>query len=340
MINHGTLKQTRFACTLLALALAATPGFAANKDMVQLQTQVHDLQDAVAHMQQSNDERMGVLKDLVQQNADSVNKMSLAVEALQKQMQSQQEAAGGKLDQVSGQVQSLNDSIDEVKARLNSLEKALTSVQNQQQSINAALQNLAPNPSGATPGSAPGTGPAGAQSGAASADTQQAPIADAGKPSADIPFATTQGPPQNPTNVPPAPSGPAAANQYNAALRDYMAAKYALATSEFTELTQRYPNDPLAGNSFYYLGEIDFRTGKYANAVKDYDHVLDQYPSNSKTAVSHLHKAQALLAMKQRDASINEFRALIQRFPNSPEAAQARTKLNGMGVPVAVRRPS
>ena len=118
-----------------------------------------------------------------------------------------------------------------------------------------------------------------------------------------------------------------------------MAAKYALATSEFTELTRSYPNDPLAGNSFYYLGEIDYRTGKYANAVKDYDHVLDQYPSNSKTAVSHLHKAQALLAMKQRDASINEFRALIQRFPNSPEAAQARTKLNGMGVPVAVRRP-
>jgi TolA-binding protein len=88
------------------------------------------------------------------------------------------------------------------------------------------------------------------------------------------------------------------------------------------------------------MGEIDYRLGKFAAAVKDYDHVLDQYPSNPKIPVSHLHKGQALLAMKQREAGINEFRALIQRFPNSPEAAQARTKLNGMGVPVAVKRPS
>src|ERR1017187_5640261 len=155
MINHRTLKQTRFACTLLALALAATPGFAVNKDMVQLQTQVRDLQDAVAHMQQSNDERMGVLRDLVQQTADSVNKMSVAVQTLEQKLSAQQDTANGKVDQVSGQVQSLNDSLDEVKARLNTMEKALQSVQSQQQSIDAALQNMAAaNPANAAPGTA------------------------------------------------------------------------------------------------------------------------------------------------------------------------------------------
>ncbi len=96
--------------------------------MVQLQTEVQDLQEAVAHLQQSNDERMGVLRDLVQQTADSVNKMSLSIGDMQKQVRTQQEASGSKLDQVSGQVQSLNDSVDEVKARLNTLEKSLQSV--------------------------------------------------------------------------------------------------------------------------------------------------------------------------------------------------------------------
>ena len=52
MTNHRALKQTRIACALLAFTLGATPAFAVNKDMVQLQTQVRDLQDAVAHMQQ------------------------------------------------------------------------------------------------------------------------------------------------------------------------------------------------------------------------------------------------------------------------------------------------
>jgi tol-pal system protein YbgF len=342
MIEHRPLKHTRFACTLLGFALAATPAFAVNKDMVQLQTQVQDLQTAVAHLQQSNDERMGVLRDLVQQNADSVNRMTTIVEALQKQVQKQEETSGAKLDQVSGQVQSLNDSLDEVKARLNGMEKALQSVQSQQQSINATLQNMAP-PAGSQPGSTPGAAPGANPGGPSASDlpAAQPTVADGGRPSADIPFAATQGPPRLPQqNAAAGPPSQAVSTLYNTALKDYMAAKYSLATSEFQQVTTTYPSDSFAGNAFYYLGEIDYRQGKFAEAVKDYDQVLNQYPSNPKIPVSHLHKAQALLALKQRDAGINEFRALIQRFPTSPEAAQARTRLNGMGVPVAGKRPS
>jgi len=325
MIRHRALKLTGLAASICACALVATPAFAVNKDMVQLQTQIQDLQESVAHLQQSNDERMGVMKDLVQQTADSVNKMSSVMGTLQQQMHTQQEAATGKLDQVSGQVQSLNDSLDEVKARLNGMEKALQSVQGQQQSINAALQNLGP-----SAGSAPAMSSGGASPMDPSAASAPPPtVAGSRKPSADIMFPTTQGPPTT------GPSGSAPADAsgiYKSALSDYMAAKYALATSEFGEVIHSYPSDPLAGNSYYYMGEIDYRAGKYAASVKDYDHVLDQYPGNPKIPVSHLHKGQALLALKDRDAGIAEFRALIQRFPNSPEAAQARSKLNGMGL--------
>jgi tol-pal system protein YbgF len=336
MTHRRSFKPTRFAGVLVALALAATPAFAVNKDMVQLQTQVQDLQAAVAHLQQSNDERMGVLRDLVQQTADSVNKMSVSVGTLQQQMRTQQEASGTKLDQVSGQVQSLNDSVDEVKARLNSLEKALQSVQNQQQSINAALQNMA-QPAGSAPGTAPGQPGMPGQPGAAQAGPDQSAaqptLADGGKPSADVPFAPTQGPYAN--SQPQAPAGPTTAppmpDLYNSGLKDYMAAKYALATSEFHQVIQSYPTDALAGNAYYYLGEIDYRAGKYAAAIKDYNHVLDQFPGNPKIPVSHLHKGMALINMKDRDGAIDEYRALIQRFPNSPEAVAARTKLKDMG---------
>jgi TolA-binding protein len=119
-----------------------------------------------------------------------------------------------------------------------------------------------------------------------------------------------------------------------------MAARYALATTEFGEVIRSSPNDPLAGNSFYYLGEIDYRSGKYATAIKDYDHVLEQFPNNAKGPVSHLHKGQALFETGKHEAGISELRALITRFPNSPEAAQARSKLNGMGVPIVPKRPA
>jgi TolA-binding protein len=338
MTEHRALKLTRFAGVLLACSLAATPAFAVNKDMVQLQTQVQDLQSAVAHLQQSNDERMGVLRDLVQQTADSVNKMSVAVETLQQQMRTQQEASSGKLDQVSGQVQSLNDSLDEVKARLNSLEKSLQSVQNQQQSINAALQNMAqpagsaPTVPGNAPAINPGTAPTGVPAAADQAAAPAAAVGSNGNVPPDNPFPATQGPSAT------APAGPAPVAIYKTALGDYEAAKYALATQEFNQVIHSNPTDPLAGNAFYYLGEIDYRSGRFAAAVKDYDHVLDGYPGNPKIPVSHLHKGMALLAMKDREGGVAEFRALILRFPNSPEATQARSKLAGMGIRPAAPR--
>ena len=250
--------------------------------MVQLQTQVQELQTAVARLQQSNDERMGVLKDLVQQNADSVNKMSVAVDALQQQMRTQHDSTNAKLDQFSGQMQTLNDSLDEVKARLNNLEKAMKSVQDQQQSIDAALQNLTPQPRPAAPDA---TGTA-----TPSPDTSPLP-----PPPAPLPTPAsgasprhrrhpTRRPPQTPQpSLPSKLAAPAPSALYKTALSDYMAAHYALASTEFAEVIRSSPADPLAGNSFYYLGEIDYRAGKYATAIKDYDHVLTQFPNNAKS---------------------------------------------------------
>ncbi|HTC75852.1 MAG TPA: tetratricopeptide repeat protein [Edaphobacter sp.] len=319
------IKPTHSACAvLLAAALfCSSPAFAVNKDMVQLQTQIQQLQDAVARLQQSNDERMGVMKDLIQQSADSINKMAVTVDGLHRQLQNQQEAQGTKVDQLSGQIQSLNDSIDEIKARLGSLQKAMQDIQSQQQSMNANMQNT-PQPGGSA--SPVPVNPIPAPSG----NTTPAPIVRKGKPSAGVPQAADPTPPAGP-------AAPPADELYKTALGDYMAAKYALASSEFGDVVKYYPDNPLAGNSYYYQAEIDYRGGRYAAAIKSYDSVLEQYSDSNKVPVAHLHKGMALIALNQKDASVREFRTLIQRYPNSPEAMQARSKLSGMGVTVNPR---
>jgi tol-pal system protein YbgF len=135
------------------------------------------------------------------------------------------------------------------------------------------------------------------------------------------------------------PAAPPADELYKTALGDYMAAKYTLAASEFGDVVKNYPDNPLSGNSFYYQAEIEYRGGRYPSAIKAYDSVLEQYPDSNKVPVSHLHKGQALIALKQTDAGVREFRVLIQRFPNSQEAMQARSKLNGMGITITPRKP-
>jgi TolA-binding protein len=320
-------RSLRFATVFLGVALCAAPALAANKDMVQLQTQVQELQDAIARLQQSNDERMGVMKDLVQQTSDSVNKMSVVIQTLQRQMQTQQDAQNGKIDQVSGQIQSLNDSVDELKARLTRMEKSLQDIQGTQQSMNATLQNGggAPAPGGAIP--APSTAPPPPQSNDNPAPIpEQAPIVR--KPSADVPMAA---------NGAPSSGAPPADDLYKTALGDYMGARYALATSEFNDVVKFYPDNALSGNALFYLAEIDYHAGHFGPSIKSYDRVLTEYPGSNKIPAAHLHKGEALIAMHQNEAGVRELRALIQRFPNSPEAMQARSRLSGMGVPVTAR---
>src|SRR3954470_17158557 len=88
-----------------AVCCTSLPVFAANKEIIQLQTQVQALQEQMARMQQSFDERMGVMRSLVEQSTDNMNRMSTAVENLQKGLQQQNTDAGGRVEQVSGQIQ-------------------------------------------------------------------------------------------------------------------------------------------------------------------------------------------------------------------------------------------
>jgi TolA-binding protein len=329
---------------VLFAALTSLPAHAVNKDMVQLQTQVQQLQDAIAKLQQSNDESFGMLKQLIQQTADSVNSMSATVNGLKLSMQNQQEAIGASNQQLSGQVQSLNDSVDAIKARMDRMEKALNGIQSQQQTTNAALSNL---PQGGAPaGGASPASPAPGTSGASPVPPQAAPNAAPNSPQGTAPGSgmdnSGSNPPAGsspngalPANAEPIPapstnSQPSAGDMYRGAYADYISARYPLATSEFNDLIKAYPDDNLSGNAYFYLGEMQMRTHKPTLAIKDYDEVLTHYVDNAKVPASELHKAQALIDTHQNEAAERELRSLIQRFPVSPEASQARAKLNSL----------
>ncbi|HYN16428.1 MAG TPA: tol-pal system protein YbgF [Terriglobales bacterium] len=143
------MKTKRILPLLALLGLwSALPAFGVSKEIVQLQTQVQALQDQMARMQQSFDERMGVMKNLIEQTTDNMNKVTAAVNNLQRTLTQQNSDIGGKVDQVSTQVQALHDSLDELRARLNKLNTQLDQFTAQQ-------QNLPSQTPGANPAAAP-----------------------------------------------------------------------------------------------------------------------------------------------------------------------------------------
>jgi len=258
------------------------PSWGVNKEMVQLQTQVEQLQQQMTAMQRAFDERMGVMKNLVEQDTDAVNKVVAALTGLQNTLQKQQGDSGGKIEQLSGQIQALNDTLDELKVRLAKVSKQLEDMQ-------AAQQTLA----------------------ASQAQAQAQQQAQAQAPPPDV--------------------------LYNNALRDYNGAKNDLAAQEFTDYIKFYPNTDLAGNSYFYLAEIQFRQGNYQQSIQNYDLVLQNFPSGNKAASAQLKKGFALLELGKQDDGVRELRHLLQRYPHSPEALQARERLRKLGVPATSR---
>ena len=149
MRRHNILAILAIAILVLG---SITPAFAVSKEIIQLQTQVQSLTDQMARMQQSFDERMGVMRNLIEQSTDSMNKLAASLDATQKSMQQQSGDTQGRVDQLSGQVQSLHDSLDELKARL-------TKIGQQLDAMSAAGQNLTTQPAVQQPafaGSSPG----------------------------------------------------------------------------------------------------------------------------------------------------------------------------------------
>jgi len=302
MLNANKLRNRLLAAALFAMLLASAPmpARAASKEIIELQTQVQQLLDMVQRLQSTLDGRFGVLQHLVEQAADNSNQMTATVNALQQKINAQSESGNGKLDAVSGQVQSLNDSVDELKSRIAKLDKSMQELQSQ-------LQNIQSPPAGV------------ATTGAVPAGVLASPVAGlpGGAP------ATNQIPPLQVT--------------FQAGVRDYNAARYDVAAGEFQDVLRYYPLDDLAGTAQFYLGEIAYRQQNYTDAIKSYNAVLEGFSGNPKAPAAQLRKGLALLQINKREAGIHELRLLVQRHPQTPEAAQARAKLNGLGVRISAR---
>ncbi|MDQ1692711.1 MAG: hypothetical protein QOH85_246 [Acidobacteriaceae bacterium] len=292
------------AMFLLTVTALPPRAHAVAKEIIELQTQVSQLQDLITQLKQSNDERMGVLLHIVQQNADSIAKMTGQVTTMQQAMASQNEN-----QQLSGQMQALNDSVDELKTRIGKLDATL-------QSMQAQLQNVQNQPATGAGNPATAPGPNGTAGGTPSGPAAPGPAASS--PGSGVGPGAAAVPPLQQT--------------YQAGLRDYNSAKYELANTEFSDVAKYYPQDDLAGNAHFYMGEIAYRQGKYAQAIKHYDVVIEQFAGNPKAPAAQLRKGESLMESQQREAGAQELRSLIQRYPQTPEAAEARSRLNGLGI--------
>ena len=275
------------------LLYAPAPADAANRDMIQLQQDVSRLIDSTNNLQTSVEQKHAVLKTLLEQSLDSVNKLNTSMGALSQSVQQVQAGSGARMDSMGTQLQAMVDNLDELKARVGKLNQQMTDTQSTLQSVDAKLGGGSPGlpPPSVAPTGGSGNPPVG----------QPAQPASGGAPSADVLYATAR--------------------------RDFESGKSDLARQEFQDYLKYYADTDLAGNAQFYLGELSYAQGDYSQAVTSYDRVLLVYPKSFKVAPARLKKALALLEMGQQASAIRELNEVKRRNPGTDEARRADAKL-------------
>jgi tol-pal system protein YbgF len=277
------------------------PALAVAREIIELQRDVTSLLQGQKEIQTQMTQDHTVQKTLIEQSADTVNKLNTTMSSLQKSVQDVQANSGARLDTMSTQVQGLSDNLEEIKSRLGKVNQQLVDVQNSVQSIDSRL-------AGGSPTGTPTTS-----------------VPTGGSPS-----------PTSSLSAPPGPSGPppSADTLYSNGLRDITGGKYELARSEFQDYLKFYGETDLASNAQFYLGEIAYSQRQYDTAVAEYDKVLNNYPRSFKLAPARLKKGMALIELNQKNAGVKELREVVKRYPGTEEERRARARLKDMGVSV------
>ncbi len=297
-----------FSAAVLTGALAGSlvgprPAEAVARELIELQRDVTSLLQGQKDLSTQVTQDNTVMKTLIGQSGDNVNKLAATMGSLQKSVQDVQANSGARLDTMSTQVQGLSDNLEEIKSRLGKVNQQLVDLQNTVQSLDAKISGAgapAPATSMATPTSSTGT----------TKPLSSAP--PAGAPSADT--------------------------LYSNGLRDITTGKYDLARSEFEDYLKFYADTDLGSNAQFYLGEIFYKQKQYVDAVAAYDKVLTNYPKSFKLGPARLRKGMALLELGQKAPGVRELREVIKRFPGSDEDRLARAKLKELGVAVTATR--
>lgn len=153
----------------------------------------------------------------------------------------------------------------------------------------------------------------------------KAPVTEAGRPS------------RAPTEPARPPAGGANRAQVQA---EYQAAyallspqqrRYGEAAAAFEAFIQKYPDDELAPNAKYWLGEAYYVSQKNQPALKAFERVVNEHPGSRKAPGALFKIGRLKEASGDRAGARTAYRRVLQDFPDAPAAGLSRQRLKQLG---------
>jgi len=203
--------------------------------------------------------------------------------------------AKNQMDNVSGDLRIVREKVDETNVRLSSLSQEME-----------ALRASLPQPGATAPvaTTSDATQPAGATAPSAAAQ----------------PAAPTAG--QTPKQL------------WEQTYSDYSMGQYPLAVQGFESFLKYYPQNDLADDAQFYIGESNLNAGKFADAATAYSRVIANYPGGNMVPSAFYKRGVALENIPgQTDAAKQSYDAVLKQFPDSQGAILAKQALDRLNRP-------
>jgi tol-pal system protein YbgF len=206
---------------------------------------------------------------------------------------------------MTGSVEEANYSIDQLKSRLDKLVSDIDQRFSQLEHPGSGGAAAAP-PVAANTAPAPGAG--------------ANPAVPPSQPGNLVPPGGAQtasrAPAASPSTGGTLPTG-SAQDQYNFAFGKLREADYPAAEQALRAFVQRYPNDALAGNAQYWLGETYYVRKDYNNAAATFAEGYRKYPQSGKAADNLLKLGMSLGNIGQKKEACLTFNQLAHDFPKA-----------------------
>jgi tol-pal system protein YbgF len=113
--------------------------------------------------------------------------------------------------------------------------------------------------------------------------------------------------------------------KFDAAMKLLARTQYDEARGAFRTFADSYPNDELAPQAVYWVGDIAYVQKDYSAAARAFAEEIKKYPESTRAPDSMLKLGQSLIAMGQKQEGCTALGALPTKYPNASKAVIAHT---------------